>query len=152
LLPVAGATLALFGVAGLAVSSSRAQPRPAPTVEQAYQAAQMAQVALAVYQMDNAGLHDLDESTHAGRIPAGALGRVRKARIVAAAVQWPESMQTPAKEFVEHATRLERALEAEDAAAAAPEAEEVHEYGHELSNMAYQWLAAASGTTIPDDD
>lgn len=150
-LPVASATLALFGITAVTVSSSRAQQRPAPTVEQAYQAAQVAQVAHAVYQMDNSGLHDLDEATQAGRIPAGSLGRVRRIRIIAAATQWPEALQAKAKEFVEHAARLERALEAGDAAAAAPDAKEVHELGHEISNMAYQWLAALAGGSTGGD-
>jgi hypothetical protein len=151
LLPLGGAVLALFGMTTFAVSTGRAQQRSAPTVEQAYAAAQTAQLALAVYQMDNAGLHDLDEATHAGRIPSGALGRVRRVRIVAAAVSWPEEMQAKAREFVEHAMALERALEAEDAAVAAPDAEAVHDLGHELSNMVYAMLARQAGTTAPDN-
>jgi hypothetical protein len=46
---------------------------------------------------------------------------------------------------------LERALEAEDAAVAAPDAEAVHDLGHELSNMVYAMLARQAGTTAPDN-
>lgn len=150
-LPLAGIALALVGGASLAVSSSRAQQTHQPaTADSAQQSAVTAQVALAAFQMDNAGLHDLDEAVAAGRIPSGALGRVRKVRIVAAATQWPASMQPMAQEFVAHTTGLEAALQAEDAAAAAPDAKAVHDIGHELSAAVYSWLAQQSGTSAGD--
>jgi hypothetical protein len=144
-LPLAGLAVVAAGAAGMTLSDTRAQPRPTPTVEQALTAAQVAQVAFAVYHMDNAGLHDLDEATAAGQIPRGALGRVRRVRIVTAATQWPQEIAPKAREFVEHALRLEAALEKEDATAAAPDAKEVHELGHDISSAAYNWLAAMSG-------
>lgn len=148
-LSIAATIVALMGLLGIATTAGRAQTHPAPTVDQAYSAALVAQIAIATYQMDNAGLHALDEATAAGQIPAGALGRVRKARIVVAATQWPESMRPLANEFIEHALHLEEALAAENVRAAAPHAHEVHELGHELSDAAYRWLAAASGTSAP---
>jgi hypothetical protein len=151
LLAVAGLVLALGGIAALVVSEGRAQQtRPVPTVEQAYTAAVTAQVALAAYQMDNAGLHELAEMSAAGTIPSGALGRVRRARIVVAATQWPDSMKSMADEFVEHAMKVEAALQAENAAAAAPDAEEIHDIGHELSDKVYEWLAGAGGSSVGD--
>jgi len=145
-LPFAGLALATAGVFSITVSSGRAQPRPAPTAEQAYTAAITAQVALASFQLDNAGLHALDEATAKGEITSGALGRVRRARIVVAATQWPDAMKSMADEFIEHAMHLESALQAEDAALAHPHAEELHEVGHKLSDTAYQWLAAQGGS------
>jgi hypothetical protein len=150
LLPVAGAALAAVVVAGFTVAGVRSQQTHAPaTADEAMAAAQTAQVAIAVYHMDNAGLHDLDEASAAGRIPPGALGRVRRARIVTAATQWPDSIAPKAREFVEHAQRLEAALTAENAQAAAPDAHELHELGHEISDMVYSWLASLSGTSAP---
>jgi hypothetical protein len=146
-LPFAGLAVATVGLLSIAVSSGRAQPQPVPTVEQAYTAAVTAQVALATYQMDNAGLHALDEATAKGEITTGALGRVRRARIVVAATQWPDSMKSTAGEFVEHAVRLESALQAENAALAHPDAAELHEIGHKLSDMAYTWLVSMGGAT-----
>lgn len=144
-LPFAGLALAVAGVAGFTGAGVAQQTRPPATADQAMMAAQVAQVAIATYQMDNAGLHDLDEATAAGRIPAGALGKVRRTRIVAQATQWPESIQPKINEFVEHAMKLEDALKAEDARAAAPDAAEVHDLGHEISDAAYNWLSGMSG-------
>jgi hypothetical protein len=147
-LPSAGLTLALAGVFSVAVSSGRAQTRPAPTADQAYMAAITAQVALATYQMDNAGLHDLDESLAKGTIPSGALGKVRRVRIVAAATQWPDPIQPMVNQFVEHAIKVEAALAAENAGAGAADAHELHDIGHSISNAAYAWL---SGMAVSED-
>lgn len=144
-LPVIGLTLAIAGAVSISVTTGLAQTHQQATPDSAMQAAQVAQVALAAFQMDGSGLHALDEGTAAGTIPSGALGRVRKARIVVQATSWPEAMQAQVREFVEHALALETALAAEDAAAAAPDAKAVHDIGHDLSNAAYAWLAATSG-------
>ncbi len=153
-LPLAGLSLAIAGAVGFTAAGVAQQTRPPATADQAMMAAQVAQVAIATYQMDNAGLHDLDEATAAGKIPAGALGKVRRTRIVVQATQWPEAIQENAKEFVEHARKLEDALKAEDAAAAHPDAAEVHDLGHEISDAAYAWMSGMSGGTSPthDDD
>jgi hypothetical protein len=124
-------------------------PRRVPTTTESFSAAQVAQVATAVYQMDSAGLHDLDEALAAGRIPRGALGSVQRVRVVVQATTWPAAMRPMVAQFVEHATRLEAALRAEDVARAAPEAHEVHELGHDISRAAYAWLAQHGGGDAP---
>ncbi len=148
-----GALLLLAsGASGIVMTARAVQSQAAVTAEQAFAAAQVAQVAIAVYQVNNSGLHELDEATAAGQIPAGALGRVRAVRLVFAAVQWPEPLRATALDLVEHATRLEQALLQEDAAAAAPEAAEVHRLYHSLTDAAYAWLAQQGGQTPPADE
>jgi len=149
-LPVIGLVLALVGLSSLLASTGRAQPPPAPTAEQAYRAAVTAQVATAASHMTTAGYHDLDETIEAGQIPPGALGRVRRARIVAAATQWPEPLQTQAQELVEHSLHVEEALATEDPAVAGPAAHELHEVGDAFIAAVYNWLATvARGQSQP---
>lgn len=149
-LPIVGLTLVAAGAVSLEVTSGLAQTRQQATPDDAMRAAQVAQVALAVFQMDSANLHAIDVDTTAGAIPSGALGRVRKARIVVQATSWPESLQSQVREYVEHSLALETALAAEDAAAAAPDAKAVHDIGHDISNAAYTWLATTSGAPAGD--
>lgn len=145
-----GALLLLAGgVSGITITARAVQSQAAVTAEQAFAAAQVAQVAFAVYLVNNSGLHELDDATAAGQIPSGALGRVRAVRIVFAATQWPEPLRPAAMQLVEHATRLEQALAREDAAAAAPEAAEVHELYHRLTPAAYAWLTQQAGSQMP---
>src|SRR4051812_45502295 len=66
------------------------QPVAADQADNAYLLAQKAQIAHAAYQLDSAGLHAIDEGSHAGTIPPGALGAVRKARIALQVTDWPE--------------------------------------------------------------
>ena len=49
----------------------------------------------------------------------------------------------PAAELDSHMQRLDDALRNEDWSAAAEPAEKVHNVGHDLSAMAYQWLSGA---------
>jgi len=145
-----GALLLLMsGVSGIILTARAVQSQAAVTVEQAFTAAQVAQVAIAIYQVNNSGLHELDEATAAGQIPARALGRVRAVRLVFAAVQWPDPLRATALELVEHAAQLEQALLREDAAAAAPEAAKVHRLYHSLTDAAYAWLAQQGGQALP---
>ncbi len=143
--------LLVGGVSGIAVTARAVQSQAAVTAEQAFAAAQVAQVAIAIYQVNNSGLHELDEATAVGQIPAGALGRVRAVRVVFAAVQWPEPLRATALDLVEHAARLEQALAREDVTAAAPEAAEVHRLYHRLTNAAYAWLAQQAGQASSAD-
>jgi hypothetical protein len=62
-----------------------------------------------------------------------------------AATSWPEEVQPQAKAFVEAAGKLQAALEADDARAAAAAAKEAHETQHDLSADAYAHLAAKHG-------
>jgi hypothetical protein len=148
-----GALLLLAsGISGITLTARAVQSQTAVTAEQAFAAAQVAQVAIAIYQVNNSGLHELDEATAAGQIPAGALGRVRAVRLLFAAVQWPDPLRATARELVDHAAQLEQALLQEDAAAAAPEAAAVHRLYHSLTDTAYTWLAQQGGQALPTDE
>lgn len=109
---------------------------------------QAAGVAYATYLLDNAGLHGIDDSVKAGEIKAGSLGNVRKARIVAAATDWPADLAPKAKELVAHLTALQAALEKEDVAAAKDPAHEAHDAAHDFSDAVYGWLAKSAGVQM----
>ena len=132
---VAGVAMTLFGVGYNAPTAS------ADDMDLAHMTAVKAQVMHTVYQLDVSGFHALDESTHAGTIPAGALGSVRRARIMAQATEWPETLKPNADSMVSQLLALETALRNEDAAAAAGPAGQVHDIGHDLSAKAYDWLS-----------
>ena len=136
---IAGAGLAA-GVA-LTLTTVALSARPAAAQADAHEMARKAQVMAVTFQLDNSGLHDIDEGTHAGAIPAGALGSVRRARIATLATDWPDSLRELATGLGGHMMELEEALRAEDAARAAPHAKEVHELAHDLSAAVYTMLS-----------
>jgi hypothetical protein len=131
-------------VAGVAMTlvtvGSTAQPVVADQAENAFMMAQKAQVAHATYQLDNAGLHAIDEGANAGTIPAGALGKVRQARISVQSTEWPEALKEMAANQVTTLKSLETALRTEDPAQVAPVATKAHDDGHDLSAAVYGWL------------
>ncbi len=132
---VAGVAITLFAVGYSAPTAS------ADDTDVAHMTAVKAQVMHTVYQLDSAGFHALDEGTHAGTIPPGALGSVRRARIVAQATEWPETLKPTADSMIAQMRALEAALRNEDAAAAAGPAGQVHDIGHDLSTKTYDWLS-----------
>ena len=129
---VVGTALTLSTVASAAPSSSVAQD---PLL-----VAQKAQVIATTYQLDRAGLHEIEEALISGAVPAGALGTVRKARAAATATDWPEPLRQSANQVAEKLAALEAALRAEDAVKAAPLARDAHEAEHDFSTTAYGWL------------
>jgi hypothetical protein len=132
---VAGAAVTLLSVGyGAPIAS-------ADDMDVAHMAAVKAQVMHTIYLLDVSGFHALDEGTHAGTIPAGALGSVRRARIMAQATEWPETLKPTADSMIVQLQALETALRNEDAAAAAGPAGQVHDIGHDLSGKAYDWLS-----------
>ena len=147
----------LFGLWGSTAGSLQAQPISGdPTVAELQRrvqeldsAAQRAQVITVVYQLDTAGLHDIDESLQAGSIPSGALGRVRRARIVAQSVMWPDGLRTTATQLVGQLTQLESALRDEDVERARGPAHAAHDGEHDVSDQAYAWLAASPAIAAP---
>ena len=146
-LVLAGAGFAA-GVAMTLVALGQLAPiaAAAPTQQHgdAMMAAQKAQVIATTFQLDKSGFHDLDVATNAGQpAPSGALGNVRRARVALKATEWPEPLKATAAELDGHMQRLDDALRNEDWAAAAEPAEKVHDVGHDLSAMAYQWLSGA---------
>lgn len=116
----------------------------APTVsaddDAVHMAAIKAQVMTATYQFDKAGLHDVDVDARAGKITAGALGNVRRARIAVQATEWPEALKPMATEQVTILKALEEALRTEDAAKVMDPAAKSHDMGHSLSAAVYSWL------------
>jgi len=139
--------LALIGagfLAGVALTfvtvTSVAQPVAADQAENAYVLAQKAQVAHAIYQLDSAGLHAIDEGAKAGTIPPGALGAVRRARIAVQVAEWPDALKDMAMDQVASMKALETALRTEDPAQVADPAAKVHDGGHDLSDAVYGWL------------
>jgi hypothetical protein len=106
-------------------------------------AAQRAQVIATVYQLDTAGLHELDERVAAGSIPPGALGRVRRARMATQATTWPEPLRETVTAMTAEMVKLEEALREESASRAAAPAHETHELEHRLSDQAYGWLTGS---------
>lgn len=124
----------------LATLTGSASPVGADQAENAYLLAQKAQVASTTYQLDKAGLHDIEESSKAGSIPAGALGEVRRARIAVQSTDWPESLKARATEQVTIMKSLEEAIRTEDAAKVVEPAGKSHDNGHDLSAAVYTWL------------
>jgi hypothetical protein len=110
--------------------------------------AQKAQVMTAMYALDNAGLHGIDESVAAGTVPAGSPGAVRRVLIVTRATMWPAELQETTSALAENLAKLQEALRDEDVERAKDPAHEAHELGHQLSDQVYTWLGnqAAMGT------
>lgn len=138
-------TLAAAGfAAGVAMTVATfgytAQPVGADQAEAAYMLAQKAQVAHTTYQLDTAGLHDLDVAATTGSIPSGALGGVRRARIAVQATEWPEALKAMATEQIAIMKSLEEAIRSEDPAQVAAPAKKAHDVGHDLSAAVYTWL------------
>jgi hypothetical protein len=131
-------------IAGVAMTlitlGSVAQPVAADQAENAYMLAQKAGVAHAIYALDNAGLHAIDEGSNAGTIPAGALGKVRQARIAAQSTEWPDGLKEMATNEVTTLKALEEAIRTEDPAQVGPVATKAHDDGHDLSAAVYTWL------------
>ena len=124
----------------LATLGTAVQPVGADQAENAYMMAQKAQVAHSTYQLDNAGLHTLDVDSNAGTITAGALGKVRQARIALQASDWPKALKEMASNQVTTMKALEEAIRTEDPAQVAPLAKKAHDDGHDLSAAVYGWL------------
>ena len=140
----------LFTAAGflagvtLTLATSVLPTQSAAAQQDAYLAAQKAQVMAVIFMLDTAGLHALDDSLTAGTLPAGALGTIRRARTAVLATDWPAPLSERANELVRRMAELEGELRAEDVAAAAPHGHEVHEVEHDLSALVYDWLRGGS--------
>ncbi|MFN8526532.1 MAG: hypothetical protein U0821_25805 [Chloroflexota bacterium] len=128
-------------VAGVAVTTWTVVPAATVSAQQdAYAAAQKAQVIATVYHLDKVGFHGLEDAINAGNIPAGSLGTVRRARVTMMAVDWPAAMRETVTSLNTQMLALEAALKDENAEAAKVPAHEVHEIEHDLSGAVYTWL------------
>jgi hypothetical protein len=131
---LAGVTMTVATIGGTAT------PVGADQAEHAYMVAQKAQVASTTFQLDKTGLHEMDVQATEGKIVAGSLGAVRRARIAVQATDWPEALKPMAMEQVEILKGLEEAIRSEDAAQVAGPAKAAHDKGHDLSAAVYTWL------------
>jgi hypothetical protein len=131
---LAGVTMTVATIGGTA------SPVGADQAENAYMIAQKAQVNHATFQLDTAGLHGIDVQAAEGKVVAGSLGAVRRARISVQATDWPAALKPMAAEQVEIMKTLEEAIRSEDASKVAAPAKAAHDKGHDLSAAVYSWL------------
>jgi uncharacterized protein YcnI len=109
------------------------------------QATTVGQVIAAVALLDSTGFHALHDSIAAGTVPADSVGKVQRARLVTAAIQWPEPLRADAAKLVEQLEQLHAAVRAENAVGATGPAEQAHNIEHDLSQAAYAWLGQRGG-------
>ena len=131
------------------VSSLALGAKPTEAQADLQLAIQKSQAMTTAYQLDTSGLHELDVKLNSGEFVAGALGKVRKARIAVQTTMWPAEMQDTANKLVGEMQALETALRNEDVAGGAPHAKEVHDVAHDLSDGAYAWLSTGQAPTAP---
>jgi len=136
------------------------EPNPAPVVTLAAplmaqadvtHASMVGQVIAAVAYLDGVGFHGIDTAIAGGDIPAGTLGKVQNAAVVAAAVKWPPALHDDGHALVEHLHDLAGAVQAANASAAAELAKSVHDVEHGLSRKAYAWLREMGGDATSRD-
>ena len=127
----------------LTLATAASPTPPVAAAQDAFLAAQKGQVIAAIYQLDHADLHDIEETLTAGTMPAGALGTVRKARAAALATDWPEPLRQSAGQVTSKLAAPEDALWAEEIAQAAPLAKDAHEVEHDFSTAVYGWLTGS---------
>jgi hypothetical protein len=113
-------------------------------------AASPAEVTTAVYLLDTAGLHGLDERLNGeGVIEASDAGNVGRVARLLSSVVWPEPLAADAAALVETLRQLASALRDDDLEAAAPLATQAHEDQHDFSHEAEHWLGEADVSTTP---
>lgn len=112
------------------------------------------EVVTAIYLLDNAGLHDLDDRLNGdGTIEASDSGRVARVARLLTAVTWPDGLATTAMSTTVTLTELAAALADDDRETAAALATTAHDLGHELSHAMEHWLdEAATGSAHDDSD
>ena len=95
------------------------------------QAATVGDVVSAIWVLDNSGrTPGIDEALDGGQNPpAGALGSVQHAQLVAGAMAWPTGLQDTAGQMTQQLTMLRTALENGDMSGAKGPAHEAHELG-----------------------
>jgi len=128
---------------GLTSSSAQAE-------DDLHLAVQKSQAMMVAYQLDNAGLHDLDMQMNDGTIVPGALGKVRKARIAVQNTMWPGTLQDNANTLASEMMELETAIRNEDAASGAPHATRVHDLAHDVADGTYAWLSTVQAPAAGD--
>jgi hypothetical protein len=84
----------------LATVGAVATPVAAQHGDHALMVAQKAQVASTTFQLDKSSFHDIDVQASEGKIMAGALGNVRRARVATQATEWPDALKPMADDLV----------------------------------------------------
>ena len=99
------------------------------------------EVATAVYLLDDAGLHGLDERlNNEGVIEASDAGRVARVARLLSSVDWPTPLADEAAALTDTLRQLASALRDDDLETAAPLATIAHEVQHAFSHEAEHWL------------
>lgn len=80
------------------------------------------------------------------------LAPLRRARTATAITSWPDELQAAADDFIAKSMPLEMALADDDVEAASAVSTEAHTAWHLLKDPAYQYLAAAVGFEMAEDD
>lgn len=103
-------------------------------------------VNMAVYLMDQAGLHALDvRLNEEGVIEDGDSSTVGRLARLLSTVDWPTDMAADAESLTMVLTDLAAALEEEDVEGSASLATQAHEEQHALSHNAEAWLSGGHG-------
>ncbi len=109
-------------------------------------AGQAFRVTSAVYLLDDAGLHGLDERlNNEGVIEASDAGRVARVARLLSSVDWPTALAEDAAALTDTLNQLASALRDDDLEAAAPLAIVAHEVQHAFSHEAEHWLGELTG-------
>lgn len=135
--PTAEATAA--AAATTEAPTATAEPAPTPTA---------GDMLGALILIDGAGFAAIDSNLN-GETPEvddAWLGKVERAGLAAQSVMWPDAMGAAVEGFVKAAADLAAALEAGDAAAAAPLATAAHEAQAAVSEGAYAAVAGMAGS------
>lgn len=110
------------------------------------------EVATAIYLLDNAGLHDLDDRLNGeGTIEASDSGRVARVARLLTATTWPAALATTAMSTTVVLNDLAAALAEDDLETAAALATTAHDLGHDLSHATEHWLGEATTGSAHDD-
>lgn len=108
--------------------------------------AQRNSVNMAIYLLDQAGLHALDvKLNEEGVLDAAASSRIGQVARILSTVDWPADLATDAEALTAVLTDLAAGLDAADLAISGPLATEAHEAQHALSHAAVAWLSGDHG-------
>ncbi len=119
-------------------------------LEQLGRSLEKGQALAALNSLNATGFHAIDEEMQAAsEIPAGILGRIRKARQSAEGMTWPAELEEQAGELVATLTDFENALSSNDLTNAKRLATASHDAFHNFEGLAYAYIA---GEEAPDHD
>jgi hypothetical protein len=101
---------------------------------------------VAQFVMDTAGFHDMDEALNESQtVDPAYLRSVTRVRKIVSQTTWPEELHEQAEALADVLARFATALEADDGAAAAELAAEVHTVQHDFSAAIDGWLGEDTG-------